>query len=137
MRFDSKIAIIVQIDLAPWQKLNITAFLASAIAGASPETIGEPYRDGSGAAYLPIFRQPVLVLAGPAEAVAAAFHKARGRDDLRLALYVEAMFSTGHDAANRATIAEVTSEALVPVGFSVYGPRNAVDRALKGLSLHP
>lgn len=137
MKFDNKIAVVVQIDLASWQKLNVTAFLASAIAGASPETIGEPYRDGSGAAYLPIFRQPVLVLAGPADTVAAAFHKARCRDDLRLALYVEAMFETGHDAANRATIADVPSDALAPVGFSVYGPKNAVDRALKGLSLHP
>ena len=34
MRFETKIAIAIQTDLPAWQKLNVTAFLASAIAGA-------------------------------------------------------------------------------------------------------
>jgi hypothetical protein len=33
MRFDTKIAIAVREDLATWQKLNVTAFLASAAGG--------------------------------------------------------------------------------------------------------
>ena len=37
MRFDTKIAIAVRHDLAQWQKLNVTAFLASAIAFGVPE----------------------------------------------------------------------------------------------------
>jgi hypothetical protein len=36
MRFDTKIAIAVREDLATWQKLNVTAFLASAVAGGVP-----------------------------------------------------------------------------------------------------
>ncbi len=32
IRFDTKIAIAVRGDLEPWQKLNVTAFLASGIA---------------------------------------------------------------------------------------------------------
>ena len=138
MRFDSKIAIAIRSDLPLWQKLNMTAFLASGIASAVPGTIGLAYRDGSGRHYAALFRQPVLVLAGGAEEVAAAFHRARERErDLALAVFVEAMFSTGHDAANRETIADVASPELAPVGFAVHGPRNVVDRALKGLSLHP
>jgi hypothetical protein len=41
----------------------VTAFLASGIAGAVPEVVGEPYRDASGNEYLPMFVQPVLVYA--------------------------------------------------------------------------
>jgi hypothetical protein len=37
MRFDTKIAIAVREDLEQWQKLNVTAFLASAIAFGVPE----------------------------------------------------------------------------------------------------
>ncbi len=63
MRFDTKIAIAVRDDLAQWQKLNVTAFLACAIAFGVPETAGKPYEDGSGNQYLEMFRQPVLVYA--------------------------------------------------------------------------
>lgn len=35
--FDTKVAILVLDDLAVWQKLNVTAFLATGIAGAAPE----------------------------------------------------------------------------------------------------
>jgi hypothetical protein len=43
MRFDTKIAIVVREDLAVWQKLNVTAFMASAVAGGKPEVVGERY----------------------------------------------------------------------------------------------
>lgn len=45
MRFDTKIAIAVRADLEQWQKLNVTAFLASGIAAGMPETSGKPYED--------------------------------------------------------------------------------------------
>ena len=48
MRFETKIAIAVRADLEQWQKLNVTAFLASGIAAAAPEVMGKPYEDGSG-----------------------------------------------------------------------------------------
>ena len=35
MRFDTKIAIAVRGDLANWQQLNVTAFLASGVAAVS------------------------------------------------------------------------------------------------------
>jgi hypothetical protein len=40
--FDTKIAILVLNDLANWQKLNVTAFLATGIAGAVPDAMGDP-----------------------------------------------------------------------------------------------
>ena len=47
MRFDTKIAIVLRDDLETWQKLNVTAFLASGVA-ANPELLGEPYADADG-----------------------------------------------------------------------------------------
>ncbi|MFC5821441.1 DUF2000 family protein [Nonomuraea harbinensis] len=134
MRFDTKIGIVVRDDLATWQKLNVTAFLASAVAGGEPETIGEPYEDGSGNAYLPMFRQPVLVYT--AGSLASVREKAVARG-LRVAVYIEEMFKTGHDDANRAAVRAVAAPDLQLVGLAVYGPKNAVDKTLKGLHLHP
>ena len=36
IQFDTKVAILVLDDLAVWQKLNVTAFLATGIAAAAP-----------------------------------------------------------------------------------------------------
>lgn len=66
MRFDTKIAVVVLGELPTWQKLNVVAFTASGVAVSEPGMTGEPYEDGSGNRYLPMFRQPVLVFeAGP------------------------------------------------------------------------
>jgi hypothetical protein len=136
VKFDTKIAIAVQPDLAAWQKLNVTAFLASAVAGGAPETIGEPYEDGSSTRYLAMFRQPVLVYAADAAALTKVRALAVGRG-LAVAVYIEEMFKTGFDAANRAVVAEFAADDLPLVGVAVYGPRNAVDKVMKGLPLHP
>ena len=136
MKFDTKIAIAVQESLAAWQKLNVTAFLASAVAGGAPEAIGEPYADGSGNAYLPMFRQPVLVYAAEPAALGRVRALAVGRG-LAVAVYIEEMFKTGHDEANRAAVSAVAADDLPLVGLAVYGPRNAVDKVMKGLPLHP
>jgi hypothetical protein len=136
MRFDTKIGIVVRDDLAVWQKLNVTAFLASGVAGSAPEVIGEPYEDGSGTEYLALIRQPVLVYAADGEALARVRGLATGRG-LATAVYTEDMFKTGHDADNRAAVRAVPAEELVLVGLAVYGPKNPVDKTLKGLALHP
>jgi hypothetical protein len=79
MRFDTKIGIAVREDLASWQKLNVTAFVASGLGTALPEVIGQPYQDRSGNHYLPMFRQPVLVYVGSAEQLSAAHRQAIAR----------------------------------------------------------
>jgi hypothetical protein len=136
MRFGTKIAMAVREDLAAWQKLNVTAFLASAVAGGRPEVIGERYQDGSGNYYLPMFRQPVLVYAAGADALAAAHGRALARE-MDIAVYIEDMFKTGHDADNRAAVRAVSVQEMPLVGLAVYGPKNAVDKIFKGLPLHP
>ncbi len=136
MSFDTKIAIAVRADLATWQKLNVTAFLASGIAAAAPGTIGEPYRDADGIAYLAIFGQPVVVLAGDARALAKAHRRALDRN-LALAVYTDGMFRTGNDVDNRAVVAALPTDGLDLAGLAVHGDRRDVDKALKDLKLHP
>ena len=136
MRFDTKIAIAVRADLAAWQKLNVTAFLASAVAGGRPEVIGERYQDASGSDYLPMLRQPVLVYGATAAELTAVHGRALARQ-LEVAVYIEEMFKTGNDDDNRAAVRAVDAADLSLVGLAVYGPKNALDKVLKGLQLHP
>jgi hypothetical protein len=133
--FDTKIAIVVRADLAAWQKLNVTAFLASGVAAEAPEAIGEPYVDAAGRSYGRMLGQPVLVFRGDLAGLQAAHRSALERG-LMILPYVEAMFRTGHDAANRAVFAEEDPTAPNLVGLAVRGPKKAVDKTVKGLSLH-
>ncbi|MDO7882761.1 DUF2000 family protein [Salinibacterium soli] len=133
--FDTKVAVVLRDDLLPWQELNVTAFLLSGIATSEPGLVGEPYRDADGTEYLPMLRQPVLVLSAGADVLAAAREKAIGRG-IPLAVYTRELFSTGHDAANRAAVAAVASADLDLVGIGLRGPKNVVDRVLKGARMH-
>ena len=135
MKFDTKIAIVVRGDLPVWQKLNMTAFLASGIASQG-DVIGADYVDGGGRRYRPMFRQPVMVLAGSAEELRGAYDRAQARG-LPMAIFTDPLFSTGHDEANRAALAALPPDQMSIAGFAVHGPKNDVDRALKGLKLHP
>jgi hypothetical protein len=135
MRFPTKVAIVVREDLAGWQKLNVTAFLASGLAHASPDIMGLPYEDGSGNTYLAMLREPVLVYAADPAGLTRTHARALSRG-LAAALYTEELFATGNDDDNRAVVRAVTVEKLALVGLGIYGQRNDVDKVLKGLSLH-
>jgi hypothetical protein len=75
MQFETKIAVVIRTDLEAWQKLNVASFLASGIAAAFPECIGEPYADASGTSYLSLIGQPILIYG----ADRAALSRARAR----------------------------------------------------------
>jgi hypothetical protein len=134
--FASKIAILVRDDLPVWQRLNVTAFLASGITAAHPHLVGQPYQDSDGQAYLPLLGMPVLIFEATGDVLSTVRSRALGRQ-LPIAVYTKAMFSTGHDAANRATVAAVAGADLDLVGVALHGPKNAVDKVVKGASLHP
>ncbi|WP_329134568.1 DUF2000 domain-containing protein [Streptomyces sp. NBC_01476] len=136
VRFDTKIAVLLRDDLEPWQRLNVTAFLVSGLGSQLPEVIGEPYEDADGTPYLPMFRQPVLVFEGSKEVLTAAHARALSRT-LPRAVFTADLFATGHDEANRAAVRAVPRDQLDLVGLSVHGPRNAVDKVLKGARMHP
>ncbi|MFI9823751.1 DUF2000 family protein [Streptomyces sp. NPDC052013] len=135
-RFDTKIAVLLREDLETWQRLNVTAFLVSGLGTQVPEVIGAPYEDADGVPYLPMFRQPVLVFEGTKETLAAAHGKALARA-LPRAVFTSDLFATGNDTDNRAAVRAVGTADLDLVGLAVYGPRNAVDKILKGARMHP
>jgi hypothetical protein len=135
MTFDTKVAILVLEDLAVWQKLNVAAFLASGIAGAAPDAMGEPYEDAAGRRHAALLGQPILIMAATPEVLRRAFGQAIERG-LTRAAYVRAMFSTGHDAANRDAFRAEPADAPDLVGLALRGPRKDVDKATKGAVLH-
>ncbi|GAA1748087.1 DUF2000 family protein [Aeromicrobium alkaliterrae] len=135
VRFDTKVAIVLRDDLLPWQELNVTAFLMSGVATSAPDLVGEPYRDADGHEYLPMLRQPVVVLTASAEVLASARARAEQRGVVA-AIYTADLFATGHDEANRAAVAAVAADGLDLVGLGVRAPRNAVDKIVKGARMH-
>src|SRR5690242_6395982 len=126
MRFATKIAILVRADLAVWQKLNVASFLAGGLVGANAELAGEPYVDGSGHVYGPLIAQPMLIFTASAAELARTLERALDAG-LRPAIYTKELFSTGHDAANRAAVAAVATDALDLVGLALYAERKAID----------
>ncbi|WP_330458552.1 DUF2000 domain-containing protein [Streptomyces sp. NBC_00820] len=135
-RFDTKIVVLLREDLEPWQRLNVTAFLVSGLGSQVPEVVGEPYEDADGVPYLPMFRQPVLVFEGTKETLKAAHGRALSRE-LPRAVFTADLFATGNDRDNRAAVRAVPTADLDVVGLAVYGPRNGVDKVLKGARMHP
>lgn len=133
--FDTKIAIVLREDLAVWQKLNVTAFLTSGIVGNRPELIGAPYEDAAGNAYNPLLIQPVIVLSADAATLKAIYDRAMARN-ARLSLYIEDMFRTGHDEANRQTVKVCTPQTMNVVGLALREDRKAVDKITKGAKMH-
>ena len=135
MVFDSKFAIVLREDLAVWQKLNVTAFLTSGIVTQFPDIIGEPYRDRAGNLYNPLSIQPVIVLSADGQTLGAVHRRALERG-VTVSLYVEEMFSTGHDVANRAVFAEFAPDDAKVVGIALRAEKKLVDKITKGARMH-
>ena len=135
MVFDTKIAVVLREDLPVWQKLNVTAFTVSGIAGTVAGVTGEPYQDGSGNLYLPMFKQPVLIFSADAASIRRAYERACERN-LAFSLFTEELFATGNDIDNRAAMKAVPADALRIVGMALRAEKKIVDKVLKGLTLH-
>ncbi|MCR9138324.1 MAG: DUF2000 family protein [Alphaproteobacteria bacterium] len=134
--FDTKIAIILRDDLAAWQALNVTAFLTSGIIAQHPGIIGEPYEDRDGNRYNALSGQPIIVLSAPAKLMKTMHARVLERQ-ITVSLYTEEMFSTGHDAANRAVFSQYGQQDAKVVGLALCAARKVVDKITKGAGLHP
>lgn len=135
VRFDTKVVVVLRDDLKAWQELNVTAFLVSGIATSDEGLVGESYRDADANEYLPMLRQPVMVMTADRAKLASIRTKAVGRG-IPTAVYTEELFSTGHDTANRAAVAAVPAPELNLVGVALRGAKNGVDRVVKGVRMH-
>lgn len=133
--FDTKIAIIVRDDLESWQKLNVTAFLTSGIVGTNPDLIGASYEDASGQLYSPLMIQPMIILTTDAAGLSKMHQRALNRN-VQMAIYIEDMFKTGHDAANRAMVQQYKTEDLNLVGIALREEKKIVDKITKGAKMH-
>jgi hypothetical protein len=117
VRFDTKVALVLRGDLAPWQKLNVAAFLASGIVRSIEDIIGEPYEDADGTVYLPLCRQPITILEADRPTLSSALGRALDRK-LSVAVYTEEMFTTTNDD-NRAEVRPVARDQLNLVGIGL------------------
>ena len=135
MDFDTKIAIVVADNLATWQKLNVVAFMTSGVMGETENILGEPYLDSSGQTYSALCIQPIVILKA-ARAKLPTFLARAERLGVKVAIYIEDMFATGHDAANRETVLQYVSANLPLVGIAIRAERKTVDKIFKGAKLH-
>lgn len=133
--FDTKIAIVLRNNLASWQKLNVTAFLMSGIAGQHPDIIGEAYKDRTGNLYNALSVQPIIVLSADEDTI-AAIHRRSLERGVATSLFIEEMFATGHDAANRAVFAEYAPDDAKVVGIALRADRKIADKITKGAVMH-
>jgi hypothetical protein len=137
MHFDTKIAIVLDQQLAVWQKANVTAFLISGIAATDPTLVGEPYVDGSGNHYLPMCRQPIMIYTADPPGLRRAYQRAMAREVERLAVFTHDLFSTPHDQANRAAVAAVPATDLDLAAIALHTDRKTADKVLDRLRPHP
>ena len=133
--FDTKFAIVVRDDLAVWQKLNVVAFLATGVAAQFPVMIGEPYRDRAGNIYNPLSIQPVIILSADQPAL-SGIHRRSLERGVQTSLYVEEMFSTGHDALNREVFARFAPDDAKVAGIALRAEKKIVDKITKGAQMH-
>lgn len=135
MTFDTKIAVVLRSDLQTWQKLNVTAFTASGIAGADRDVMGENYEDASGNIYLPMFKQPVMVFAADESQIQDVYNRALDLG-VPFSIFTEDLFATGNDIDNRAAVRAKPRESQRVVGMAMRAKKKTMDKILKGLSLH-
>ena len=131
--FDTKLAVVVRDDLAAWQRLNVCAFLVSGLGAP----VGEPYEDGDGRTYLPLFVQPVLVFVAPDAAKLQTLRERAERRGVPIAVYTQEMFATGGDEDNRAAVKVVAGAELDLVGIALRAPHRDADAVIRGLARHP
>jgi len=135
--YDQKVAVVVCAELLDWQKLNVAAFLASAVAVRFSETHGRPFVTADQVTYLPFIKHPVLIYeADGVEPIRRALARARDRG-LAIGIYTRPLFETKGEEGNLAAIAQLADTEQELVGLVVYGENNKVDKALQGLKFHP
>jgi len=132
--FPTKIAVVLLEQLLSWQKLNVTAFLASGVANKYPETMGPEFTDATKINYMAIFRQPVMIFSANQNELRNAYNTARERK-LDVGIYTELIFSTQGDE-NLAAIAKYSEADQSLVGIIIYGKSELVNECTKKISLH-
>ena len=126
--YPNKIIIILRDDLKTWQKLNVTSFLAGAIAIKFTELHGNNLVTASGNSYLPFIKQPILVYkANNSDQMSRVFNRAKERD-LHIGIYSSTLFATMTETDNLKAIASRTDEDQDLVGLVIYGDSKKAEK---------
>jgi len=134
--YDKKISIVIKSDLPVWQKLNVAAFLASAVAIGFEETHGKAFVNASGSEYLPFIKHPILVYKADNDAqLRRAFNRAKERE-LQIGIYTSPLFDTKNEEENLVEISKYTDDEQELAGIIIYGENEKVDKAVDGLKFH-
>lgn len=135
MAFNEKIIVVVRDDLEQWQKLNVVSFLMSGVMIDNPNLAGEPYFDKNGNEYSRMAKQPVFVYGGDGGVLDKVNNRALRRN-VKTSAYIEQMFTTGHDQANRRAFSEHGQDEghIVGLGFCCDGKE--ADKIVKGVKKH-
>jgi len=133
--FATKFVVVVREELAVWQKLNVTAFLSTGVAAAKPGIIGQPYQDADGNVYHAMSVQPVIVLTADGETLKKIHARSLSRQ-VPASLYIDEMFSTGHDSANRAVFAKHSLDDARIAGIAFHTDKKTADKISKGAKMH-
>ena len=103
--------------------------------GARAELLGEVYKDAAGNTYNPLLIQPIMVLTTDGPGLSKIHARALKRD-AKLAIYIEAMFATGHHAANGAAVLRHDPQDMNIVGLALREEKKTVDKIIKGAKMH-
>ena len=135
MQFETKIIIAVRDDLKPWQKLNITAFLMSGIVAENHNLIGQKYRDSKGNDYSEISGQPIIILYGSSNVLRNMRMRALNRE-VNTAVYIEEMFETDHDEANRLAFSQHGTDEGNTVRVAYIADKKIAYKISKSAKMH-
>ena len=67
----------------------------------------------------------------------ATIHRRALERGVKTSLYVEDMFATGHDAANREVFARFGPDDARVVGIALHADKKIADKITKGAKMHP
>ena len=135
MQFETKIIIAVRDDLQPWQELNITAFLMRGIVAENHNIIGQRYRDSEGNDYSEISGQPIIILYGSSNVLRNMRMRALSRE-VNTAVYIEEMFETDHDEANRLAFSQHGTDEGNTVRVAYIADKKIAYKISKSAKMH-
>ena len=110
-------------------------FLTSGLVGQAPEILGTDYEDAEGNQFNPLAVQPMIVLEGDGPTLSKIHNRALSRE-VKTSAYIEEMFKTGHDEANRAVFREYGPQDARIVGLAMRAEKKTVDKITKGARMH-
>ena len=119
MSFDTKIAIVVRDDLPTWQKLNVTAYVASALVGGDLRA-GRRELRGCVGQFVPArwSSSRWMIYAVDEAGIRKAYRRAMERG-IQIAIFTRELFSTGNDIDNRAAVRAKSADELDLVGLAM------------------